>query len=259
MINDLRKRQAGGGWVDFHSEGAYAFTLPPTPSGKYALAQLDDYVHRRRGQFPHTQPVSLGLEARVSALDMPGTWGFGFWNDPFSAGFGAGGMRRILPVLPNVAWFFYGSDPNCLSLRDDIPGTGFHAKVFRSPLFPSFMSLLVVPVLPFVLWPFAARGLRRAARWFIQEDAALLATDVTDWHHYQLSCLAQRVEFMIDGKSVFSTSITPNGKMGLVIWIDNQYFKFNPEGKVGFGFLPTQGTQSMHVRNLTLVNNCGYD
>ena len=102
----LQKREANGGKVKVPEDKNFSFELPPTPSGKYALAQVDDYMHLRRGQFPHQPPISLRLEARVSATDLPGTWGFGFWNDPFNAGFGAGGMRRVLPVLPNTAWFF---------------------------------------------------------------------------------------------------------------------------------------------------------
>jgi hypothetical protein len=259
MKADLNKRQAGGGVIAVSAEGDQKLSLPTTPSGKYALAQLDDYMHRCRGQFPHTQPVSLELEARVSAPDLPGTWGFGFWNDPFSAGFGAGGMRRILPVLPNAVWFFYGSDPNRLSLREDLPGEGFHAKVFRSPRLPALMSLLALPGLPLVLWPLAARGLRKVARIIVQEDAAPLAVDVTHWHHYKLHWHGQGVACLIDGRPVFSTPLSPKGKMGLVIWIDNQYFEFTSKGNVGFGFLPIQRMQSMEIRNLTLVRDRGYD
>ncbi len=259
MIDDLRARQAGGGRVEALSSERHTLALATTPSGKYALAQLDDYMHLHRGQFPHRPPLSLQIEARVSATDLPGTWGFGFWNDPFSAGFGAGGMRRILPVLPNAAWFFYGSEPNHLSLRNDVPGSGFHAKVFRSPLLPSVLSLLALPTLPFFLWPLTASVLRRFASRFFNEDAVTLETDVTAWHQYQLNWQESSVEFLVDGRSVFNTTIVPRGKLGLVIWIDNQYFKFTPEGKIGMGFLPIHEAQSMDIQNLTLGQGSGYD
>ena len=258
MTINLQKRETAGGQV-VGGDGNYRFELPPTPSGKYALAQVDDYMHLRRGQFPHQPPVILQLEARVSAPDLKGTWGFGYWNDPFSAGFGAGGMRRVLPVLPNAAWFFYGSAPNHLSLREDSPGAGFHAKVFRSPLLAAFLSLLALPIAPFLLWPATAWVLRCFARILVKEDAAALSVDVTELHHYQLCIRKQFVEFFVDHQSVFHTHLCPLGRLGVVIWIDNQYFKLTPEGELGLGFLSTSTSQVLDVQNLILTKNPGYD
>jgi hypothetical protein len=259
MKFDLRKREAGGAKLVASADDVYQFKLPPMPPGEYGLAQVDNYMHLRREKFPHRAPVSLQLEARLSAPDPPGTWGFGFWNDPFSAGFGLGGMRRFLPVLPNAAWFFYGSEHNHLTLRDDLPGKGLHAKVFRSPLLPSILSLLALPALPFFIWPFTARGLRRIARLFVKEDAVSLEMDVTHWHRYTLRWEAQHVEFKVDGSSILNTRLIPNGRLGLVLWIDNQTFKFTPDGKIGLGFLATSSPQVMMVRNLTLKQHNGYD
>ena len=259
MKLDLNRQEAHGGRVRVFSEKKFRFELPPTPSGMYALAQMDDYMHLRRGKFPHQPPVFLQLEARVSVTDPPGTWGFGFWNDPFSAGFGAGGMRRFLPVLPNAAWFFYGSAPNHLSLREGLPGSGFHAKVFRSPLLPTFLSLLALPVAPFLLWPRAARILRRLAQVLVKEDAAAIAVDVTEMHHYQLRVREQGVAFLVDHQTVFQSHHYPLGRLGLVIWIDNQYFKLTPDGGFGLGFLSTSKAQDLDVQNLTLTKNNGYD
>ena len=259
MKLDLRKRQANGGQVEGLGDKKFSFTLPPTPSGKYALAQVDDYMHLRRGQFLHHPPVSLQLEARVSGHGLPGTWGFGFWNDPFSAGFGAGGMRRVLPVLPNAAWFFYGSDPNHLSLREGSPGSGFHAKVFQSPRLPAFLSPLALPIAPFLLWPSAARILRRLARILVKEDAAAISVDVTEMHHYQLQVREQGVVFLVDHQPVFHSQLYPRGRLGLVIWIDNQYFKLTADGEFGLGFLSTSKVQVLDVQNLTLTKINGYD
>jgi hypothetical protein len=253
MKLDLQKREVRGGRVDIQ-EARYSFKLPPTPADQYTLAQIDDYMHLRRDVFPHKRPVSLRLDARVSGLDLPGTWGFGFWNDPFSAGFGAGGMRRLFPVLPNAAWFFYGSAPNHLSLREGLPGAGFHAKVFSAPLVPSIVSLLSLPAIPFLLWPKTARLLKQLAVSIIKEDATPLTIDLTGWHQYQLQLGCQQVRFMIDQRCVFRTNFAPSGRLGLVIWIDNQYFKFTPEGKIGFGFLPLASEQVLDIQNLTLMH-----
>mgnify|MGYP001070314186 CR=1 FL=1 len=250
MNDKLEKREANGGRVTGTSENGFHLGIPGMPSGTYGLAQLDDYMHLPRRKFPHTPPFSLRIEARVSGQCLPGTWGFGLWNDPFSVGFGAGGMSRLLPVAPNAAWFFYGSGDNHLSLRDDLPGSGFHAKTFRSPLLPSILSLAAVPGLPLLLWPLAARFVRKLSRQVVKEDATLLDVDLKDWHAYQLDWQDDSVTFSVDGEEVFQTNLSPRGRLGLVIWMDNQFFRFDSEGQIGFGFLQTFATQILAVRNI---------
>lgn len=252
MLVDLQIRAAGGAEIEEMSGERFSLSLPPSPAGAYVLAQLDDYMHLQRAQFLHQVPAAVEMAARVSAPDLPGTWGFGFWNDPFNAGFAAGGMRRILPVLPNAAWFFYGSPPNHLSLRDDLPGDGFQAKIFKSPRIPSVVTLLGLPALPFLLWQTSARILRRLARTLIREEAVVLSHDVTQWHTYRIELSQDGVVFKVDGQTVCSSPIAPRGKLGLVIWMDNQYFKFTPGGKIGFGCLPAPGRQALQIQNLTL-------
>jgi len=103
----------------------------PTGSGEvYRWAQLDDYLSRRRSRFLWQAPCRLSLRGRVSSAEIAGTWGFGFWNDPFNLSLGLGGSVRRFPALPNTAWFFYASPPNYLSLRDDQPAQGFLAATF---------------------------------------------------------------------------------------------------------------------------------
>jgi len=75
--------------------GAWRLEFPPGPQGRYRLAQLDDYSHQSRKSFPWQPPVTLSLQARVSAPALPGTWGFGLWNDPFSLSLGFGGVLWI--------------------------------------------------------------------------------------------------------------------------------------------------------------------
>ena len=250
MIKDLEKREVNGGSVNAMPENGFHLRIPAVEGGVYGLAQLDDYMHLPRRKFPHQPPFRLLIEARVSGQNLPGTWGFGLWNDPFALGFGAGGMSRLLPVAPNAAWFFYGSDDNQLSLRNSLPGSGFHVKTYRSPLLPSFLSLAAVPGLPLLLWPAAARLLRKLSRVLVKEDAKLLDVKVKDWHAYQLDWQKDLVSFAVDGKEVFHTDLSPLGRLGLVIWIDNQYFRFDREGRIGFGFLPTTTSQELFVRNV---------
>ena len=252
MINDLEKREVNGGSISAVPENGFQLRIPEMERGVYGLAQLDDYMHLPRRKFPHQPPFRLRIDARVSGQNMPGTWGFGVWNDPFAVGFGAGGMSRLLPVAPNAAWFFYGSEENQLSLRDGLPGSGFHAKTYRSPLLPSFLSLGGVPALPLLLWPASARLLRKLARLVVKEGTKLLDVEVKDWHLYQLDWQKDSVTFAVDGKEVFYTDLSPRGRLGLVIWIDNQYFRFDREGKIGFGFLPTTSRQELFVRNVRI-------
>ncbi len=255
MDDALGKREVNEGQVINLMADGYQLMINAVQQKRYCLAQLDDYMHLPRHRFPHQPPVILQLEARTSSKDaLRGTWGFGFWNDPFSLGFGAGGMSRLLPVLPNAAWFFYGSEENHLTLRDDQPGGGFHVQCFRGPRLPSILSLLAVPALPFLLWRITARWLRSLARVIVKEDIKSLELSTGSWHTYRLEWQKERVMFGVDGGIVYQTQISPLGRMGLVIWIDNQFFRFDSRGNVGFGFLKTSIQQSLHLRDIKLIS-----
>lgn len=229
-------------------------SIPPGPAGNYRLAQVDDYHHLPRARFPWKPPLRLTLEARVSSPDVPGTWGFGLWNDPFFAmGLGFGGTARRLPALPNTAWFFYASPPNHLTLRDDLPARGFLAAVFSSPRFPSPLLALGMPFLPLLLWRPAARVLRRLVRTVVREAATSLNLDVTRWHAYALEWRAEGVRFAVDGRTVLETPISPRGPLGLVLWVDNQYAALRPEGCLAFGTLAHNAPASLEVASLSMA------
>ncbi len=119
-------------------ENGWRLEIPAGPAGKYRLAQLDNY----RKSLPLSTPSTLRLRCRVSDANLPGTWGFGFWNDPFTLSLGLQGTKRRLPVLPNAGWFFHASKANHLSLQNGIPAQGFLAQTFASPKIP---SLLLAP------------------------------------------------------------------------------------------------------------------
>jgi hypothetical protein len=100
----------------------YLLTIPSGKAYKYRLAQLDDYTKISRGRFPLRSPLSLSLSARASSDAIPGTWGFGLWNDPFGLSLGFGGNPFQLPALPNAVWFFGASKENYLSFEMDPRG-----------------------------------------------------------------------------------------------------------------------------------------
>ena len=241
--------------------GHYRLSIPSGSSDSYRLAQLDDYALTPRGRFPLRFPLSLSLSARTSSDSIAGTWGFGLWNDPFGLSLGFGGSPFRLPALPNAAWFFGASQENYLSFRETgrgdpaptVPANGFIAQIFRSPKFhpwliPAGLSL-----------PFSRKLARRLLSRMIEDDGVQLwspttygremqeqapafqnqslSVDVTQWHRYRLDWSLKRVAFEVDDVRVFESPLSSNPPMGLVIWIDNQYAAFTPEGKIAMGVL----------------------
>jgi hypothetical protein len=227
--------------------------IPPGPAKTYRWAQLDDYMGLARGRFLWQPPVRLALRARVSGAELPGTWGFGLWNDPFTASFGLGGMSRRLPALPNTAWFFYASPPNFLSLRDDLPASGFLVATFRSARPPAGLMALAAPGLPLLALRPGARLIRRIARRFVVQSSALIAADVCAWHAYEVDWEADFVEFRVDGVTIQRTEASPRGPLGLVLWIDNQYAAFTPEGKLAMGSLESSDASWLELDGIEVA------
>jgi len=232
MTSALHVRQNGGGQVTECGVNGWRMEIPPGPVGVYRWAQVDDYCHLPRSRFLWQAPGGFELRARVSSNDLPGTWGFGLWNDPFNFNLGIGGSARRLPSLPNAAWFFYAGAPNYLAFRDTHPGSGFLAATFSSPLIPAVGLAPATLSLPFLAIAPFARLLRRAASTLIGEDAVLIKYDPTDWHTYRLDWTSHHARFIIDQDEILSTPVSPRGKLGLVIWIDNQFAAFLPSGKL---------------------------
>lgn len=231
----------------------YRLTIPAGGADSYRLAQLDDYSTLSRRKFPH-HSLTLSLSARTSSDSIPGTWGFGLWNDPFGLSLGFGGRPFRLPALPNAAWFFGASGENYLSFReqgrgDPTPTSGFMAQTFRSPkfhplLFPAGLAL-----------PFSRKATRRLLGRVIAEEGidlrgGAVRVDPTDWHRYRLEWGEKRVLFEVDDVQVFESAVSPNPPLGLVIWIDNQYAAFTPEGKIGFGVLKNPEPAWLEIKEL---------
>lgn len=253
MLPRLQVFESGGGKVSQLESGSWRLSLPADGGDRYRLGQLDDYHRQPRSRLPWQAPVCLEVAARLSSTDAPGTWGFGFWNDPFSVSLGLGGMGRRLPALPNCAWFFYASPSNYLALRDDHPACGFLAATFSSPLLPALLLALGLPFAPALLWPPAAVRLRRAARRWIHESAAEINVAVTEWHRYRIELEPRSARFSVDSRLCFETNCAPQGSLGLVIWIDNQFAAFPPDGKLRLGTLPSTQPVWMEVTNLKVA------
>ncbi len=240
------------------TEQGWLLQIPNGPAGTYRLAQLDNY----RSRFPLSTPATLSLRCRVSARLLAGTWGFGFWNDPFTISLGLQGTSRRLPVLPNAGWFFHASAQNYLSLRPPVdstggaqgslPAQGFLAQSFSSPKIPSLLLALGLLALPLMLSKPSAKWIRAIAGKIIGEDAKRLEVDATQWHDYKLRWDLNQVAFNLDGESVFETETSPKGPLGLVIWIDNQYAAFTPDGKISAGTEENPVPAWMEIADLEL-------
>lgn len=81
----LRRTTIGSGRIDMEDEYV-RLVLRPTSEHDLALAQLDDHhpLDSASERFSHHPPVRVSLYARASLASPGGSFGFGFWNDPFS-------------------------------------------------------------------------------------------------------------------------------------------------------------------------------
>lgn len=251
--SNLRPLTTAGAQVERLARGGWRLQLPSGPAGRYRVAQLDDYAGRPRRGFPWRAPLRLACRMRASQEEIPGTWGVGLWNDPFSLALFSGAEALRLPALPQAAWFFFASEPNYLSLRDDLPAQGGLAGVFRSPGWPAALNLLGAPALPLLLLPALRRFARRLAGRVVQQAAATIPGDATAWRSFVIDWQVQQVCFWVDGILVLKSALTPLGPLGLVIWVDNQFLAFPPDGRLRAGSLACDKPVWIEIEDLNVV------
>jgi hypothetical protein len=162
---------------------------------------------------------------------------------------GFGGNPLQLPALPNAVWFFYASKENYLSFTDDKPAQGFLAQTFRSPKFHPLLMLAGLAL------PFSHKKTRKLLSKVISEDSAAVSVDVTQWHRYKLvwTRSGKRTAWYVDDALVFESPVSPHPPLGVIIWIDNQYAAFTPEGKIAFGVLEGKD-EWLEVEDIRLSN-----
>ncbi len=257
MIPTLHPHYSGGGKAKKVKEGSWRLEIPAGPGGVYRWAQIDDYMRLRRDDFrwrPRGEKgLRLNISARVSAANLPGTWGFGLWNDPFSAATGLGGTSFRLPALPNTAWFFFAGANNYLAFSDTHPAQGFLAATFCAPRIPALLLAPGALALPMLVVRPLARLLRRGIGRLVAESGALVPGDPTQWHAYRLDWREDAVSFFVDGVEVLSTPVAPRAPLGLVLWIDNQYAAFPPSGKVSMGTSENNEPAWMELEGVEVV------
>lgn len=249
---NLKEYVRGGGKIIQSNPSSWHLEIPVGSSGSYRLAQLDDYGGLSRRSFPWQPPINLRLRARASAHTIPGTWGFGLWNDPFGMILVKGSEVRF-PSLPNSAWFFFASEPNYLSFRDDLPAQGQLAAVFRSPGKLPSRLFASMPLIPFVLLRPVARWLRRLVGRYVHQETLGLDLDPTLWHTFEIDWHLEGVVFQLDGQVLKEMSTPPNGPLGLVMWVDNQFASWSPNGELGYGTLKNDEAAWIEVEDLELT------
>lgn len=236
--------------------GGWRLSLPAGSGGAYRLAQLDDYRRLPRSQFPWRPPLRLSVQMRASHAVIPGTWGIGLWNDPFSASLGMGGGERSLPALPQCAWFFFASPPNHLTVYDDQPGNGALAGVITGQPGRIPAKLLGLPVLPLGLlggWlPSLGRAARRCARDWLAQATQALDLDATAWHTYTIDWQTSGVHLYVDDDLALNTPLSPSAPLGLVLWVDNQFAAWMPQGRIRAGTLPNPDPVWIEARQLSI-------
>ncbi len=250
--SSLKPKLTPGAQIKQVGRETWRLEIPAGPGAGYRLAQLDDYTSLSRSTFPWKPPLIMEVRVRASSQTIPGTWGFGLWNDPFSLSLGFGGGTRQVPALPNAAWFFFASPPNYLSLRDDLPAVGSLAATFQSRHWPTPLLMLGAVTLPLLVMPPLARLMRRLGKCFVRQDAKSLPLNVTEWHTYHLVWEVDQVSFTINGEHMLGSNIAPYAPLGLVIWVDNQYASLPPTGRLGYGTLPNPIPSWLEIGNLKI-------
>jgi len=274
-ITDLDPRWAqvtpGGGRLTL-ADSALRFALDSAEAGVYSDAQIDDYSapgRRRAAQLLWRAPLRMETRARASHPISPpdatpalhvangeqpqrflrGTAGFGFWNYPLSL---SGAVLR----LPDAIWFFAASPPSNMALVPGVPGWGWKAQVVHAHRVGALAAGI----------PLAGAALRArltgdgaaAARWMQRvtgaHEAPLLADrgDITHWHTYVIEWRREVARFFVDEREVLVVPQPPQGPLGFVAWIDNQYAIATPRGELRFGLLAS-GPEWLELDSLRIT------
>jgi hypothetical protein len=224
--------------------GHWVLSIAADGSG-YANAQLDDYHLLPRADYPWRAPLRMSVQARISG-DCHGTYGFGLWNASYSP------LANARPTVPATAWFF-GNGSGDVGWGMGSNPTGFKAATLETrrwhvlllaPLAPILYALLFIPRLYEHLWPWLCQCVRLHER--------MLSHD-TAWHTYMLEWRSDGVIWSVDGVEVSRTPYAPNGRLGMCIWVDNQWLVAGPRRGFGWGVL--QSTTTLEVKDLEVISN----
>ena len=126
------------------------------------------------------------------------------------------------------------------------------AAVYQSSQIPAPLLAFNLPFLPLLAWPRGSRWLRRRAAQFIRQDSMTIEGEPTLWRRYALSWEKDWAAFFVNDQEVLRTRTRPFPPLGLVIWIDNQYAAWPPDGRIRYGTLPTLEDTWVEIKHLEL-------
>jgi len=246
-IREWSRQELNGGRVEGQAS-AYSLSLPGDLRG-YGNAQLDDYSGLRRREYPHRPGITLSVQARFSHADeeLKGTAGFGFWNAPF------GDPTVRTPALPQAAWFFYASPPSDLPLAPNGVGRGWFAGTIDAS---SPRAVTLIPFAPLVLLLNQFGGVRKRLWPGIQQRLGIsfapVEASMTEWQAYRLSWQRESCSFYVNNELLLTTSFVPQGPLGFVCWLDNQFLVATSTGRFRWGTLSSSAEQCLEIRELGL-------
>jgi hypothetical protein len=61
--------------------------------------------------------------------------------------------------------------------------------------------------------------------------------------------------FRVDGSLVLESALVPRGRLGLVLWVDNQYAALPPDQRPAFGTLPTLEPAWIELSSIQVQNH----
>jgi hypothetical protein len=76
---------------------------------------------------------------------------------------------------------------------------------------------------------------------------------LSDWHEYTLDWENDSARFYVDDLLVLQVPRPPQGPLGFVAWIDNQYAVVTPRGSLRFGTLGS-ASQWLEIDRLRIAS-----
>jgi hypothetical protein len=243
---NLKHIEINGGRVT--GDLPWRLEIPANQSG-YTDAQIDDYHSLKRRNYIWQPGTQLSLRARFSADAnmLRGTAGFGFWNAPF------GDPTIPLPAFPRAVWFFFASEPSDLPLAKYGPGRGWFAATI---CVASKKGISLLPVGPIILVLNQFQSVRNQLwpkiRHYLGISFEPIHSSLNQWHQYDLQWRRDSCEFRVDDQLIGQTDFSPQGPLGFVCWIDNQFMVARPTGRVRMGNLALAEPQWMEIDALKI-------
>lgn len=214
----------------------------------YHNAQITEYAPTQK-DFQFRAPLTLKVQAYSSLHpnNMKGTAGFGFWNHPFSPDQKGWG-------LPQTLWFFFSGSQSNMALAKDVAGNGWKTATMDAkrglarvllPLAPLAMPLMRVKSLYNALYPIGQSALGVS-------EAVLDAELLQSLHTYEIEWRKNGAIFRIDDEIVHQTNHAPQGALGFIAWMDNQFAIVTPQGHLQMGLVPVEKTQSLVIEKIEI-------